>query len=1034
MNMVRSKNSISSMIIILSVIIIIFPSSSIIAEKGIDQDMVVNEPRKDSSSYSMYRGDQQRTGRCNANTSENPGTIKWKFQPSQAQIWSSPVIGPDGVIYFGSADSYFYAVNPNGTMKWKFKTGNVIEGSGAVSNDGIVYFGSMDNYFYAVYTSNGTLKWKFATGDVKGAPVISDDGIIYVDGGDLFALYPNGTKLWNHNFGVYISSPAIGHDGTIYIGSYDDNLYAIYQNGTVKWKFATGDNILSTPAIDDNGIIYFGSWDGYLYALHPNGTEKWSKYIPGQVNNNWYTSPAIDDNNNILIIGPDGRLYKYSSEGKGLISISVYFSNNGPSLDINGNFALSTDGTFFYLYYENGSRKFRIELNGASEASPSLDKDGNIFITDISGTLYCIGGKSPVKPDLHLKESGDSFVHINWTQPEEDNSPPILEYRIYRKDSQGPFHLLTIINGNIFEFNDTTVQNGLEYQYHVNPINKFGESEPSNIISATPMTLPDPPRNVQINSGNEFIELTWNEPEDNGGAPIENYLIYKLKEGESWSMINVVGPDPPLFYNDTDVFNGISYQYYIRAENEVGLSEPSQVVSSIPKTIPLNPIFFLSAGDGFVNLLWYQPSSNGGSEIVRYTVFRGTDRNDTSPISVLGPDDLEYNDTEVENGVTYFYWIQAENEVGGSKPTQILSAFPKGKTSQAIDLRYEAGNKFVHVYWNEPENDNGAPILTYVVDVQAIIGTYQTTRTYWIDAPKTEYNDTDVINGQEYTYTVKAVNSVGSSLPSEPITATPTSVPSPPIDLHHQAGDSVVEISWMEPDENGGLPIQGYRIYRQKNLFDFQNLIELEPTVRLYNDTTVENGEQYTYYVVARNERGLSAPSNYINANPFRVNTVPSSPRTISYTLGHGFVLLNWQPPLDNGGAPIDEYRILRGTSPDDLELISTVSYDSLEFNDTSIEPETRYYYSVVAINSLGASPGSEAVSVTTLKEKDDPHENGDGSAIIWIIIIVISVLIILSVILFLILRNKGIMKPREQAEEKGENEGQISEENREPE
>ena len=38
------------------------------------------------------------------------------------------------------------------------------------------------------------------------------------------------------------SSPAVGADGTIYVGSDDDNLYALTDNGTsgsLKWKYAT---------------------------------------------------------------------------------------------------------------------------------------------------------------------------------------------------------------------------------------------------------------------------------------------------------------------------------------------------------------------------------------------------------------------------------------------------------------------------------------------------------------------------------------------------------------------------------------------------------------------------------------------------------------------------------------------------------------------------------------------------------------------------------------------------------------------------
>ncbi len=53
------------------------------------------------------------------------GDILWKFH-TQASLTnenfvdSCPAIGDDGTIYFGSDDNYFYALNPDGTLKWKF--------------------------------------------------------------------------------------------------------------------------------------------------------------------------------------------------------------------------------------------------------------------------------------------------------------------------------------------------------------------------------------------------------------------------------------------------------------------------------------------------------------------------------------------------------------------------------------------------------------------------------------------------------------------------------------------------------------------------------------------------------------------------------------------------------------------------------------------------------------------------------------------------------------------------------------------------
>ncbi len=58
------------------------------------------------------------------------------------------------MVYFGSDDSYLYAVDiKTGQEKWKFKTGAVVFSSPAIS-DGVVYFGSYDSYLYAVDIKN----------------------------------------------------------------------------------------------------------------------------------------------------------------------------------------------------------------------------------------------------------------------------------------------------------------------------------------------------------------------------------------------------------------------------------------------------------------------------------------------------------------------------------------------------------------------------------------------------------------------------------------------------------------------------------------------------------------------------------------------------------------------------------------------------------------------------------------------------------------------------------------------------------------
>ena len=67
----------------------------------------------------------------------------------------SPAIGADGTVYVGSDDHHLYAINPDGTLKWKFQTGYTVWSSPAIGSDETVYIGSNDNYLYAIGVASG---------------------------------------------------------------------------------------------------------------------------------------------------------------------------------------------------------------------------------------------------------------------------------------------------------------------------------------------------------------------------------------------------------------------------------------------------------------------------------------------------------------------------------------------------------------------------------------------------------------------------------------------------------------------------------------------------------------------------------------------------------------------------------------------------------------------------------------------------------------------------------------------------------------
>jgi len=224
--------------------------------------------------------------RCFSSQTADAGgeSIRWSHETDDA-IWASPVIA-DGTLYVGSYDGHLYAISTDsGEMLWRYRTGDRIDGSPAVAN-GTVYFGSHDRTVYALDAETGEERWLFGTkGIVRSSPTV-ENGVVYVgshcrteecsiyydvqwpDRGAIYALdAERGTPRWRYETGDgVISTPAI-RDGTVYVGSSDNTLYAFdAATGETRWTYESGNAIMSSPVVVDDRV-HFGNVGGEVFAI-----------------------------------------------------------------------------------------------------------------------------------------------------------------------------------------------------------------------------------------------------------------------------------------------------------------------------------------------------------------------------------------------------------------------------------------------------------------------------------------------------------------------------------------------------------------------------------------------------------------------------------------------------------------------------------------------------------------------------------------------------------------------------------------------
>ena len=342
-------------------------------------------------------------------------------------VLSSPALGPDGVIYFGSADGKLYALNPDGTKRWDFLGGtNGFGGpsqfwsSPAVGPDGAIYIGGMqDCTFYAV-NPDGSLKWKFAASNwVFSSPSFAADGAIHFGcyDGRLYTLNPDGTLRWTFETGSLISSsPAVDKDGVVYFGALNSKLYAIRADGTPKWtNSSSSGGIYGSPAINwsgaeganpSNGRLIFGSLNGYLYGLNTgDGSQQWLANLGAPI----YASPVVDVAGNAYVGTEGGTFFKILPDG----DVSWTFQTDdaiysSPAIGWDGRIYQGSFDQKLYVLNPNGTLITNFTAGGGFFSSPVIGTDGRVYLGCVDSKLYVYPAGTLLLPSAWPMFKGDA--------------------------------------------------------------------------------------------------------------------------------------------------------------------------------------------------------------------------------------------------------------------------------------------------------------------------------------------------------------------------------------------------------------------------------------------------------------------------------------------------------------------------------------------------------------------------------------------------------------------------------------------------
>lgn len=352
-------------------------------------------------------------------------------------------------------DNFDCEKNKNRDLLWSLSTLGSIYGTPAIDGDGFIYIGS----YHSLYkiSPSGNIEWIFPTnGWVTSSPTIDEEGTIYFGGGaenppnpipgwgivtpgdnNLYAVYSDGSLKWTYNAGASIdySSAALSPDGnTIYIatGVGNQGIKAIDTNtGDLLWHYPVAEWILSAPAVGNDGIIYVGTMhsESELLALNPNGSLRWSYDVAGWI----VSSPAIDEDgtiyvgtmdtqNSVIALNPDGSL-KWSYPA------GYFICHSSPAIGIDRTIYIGTKdaqgNSLLALNPDDGTLKWSFTTGYWVESQITIGNTGTIYFSDMNGTFYALQDQGNQANVLW------TFNTCNWTRAGSAIKDSILYFGSY---------------------------------------------------------------------------------------------------------------------------------------------------------------------------------------------------------------------------------------------------------------------------------------------------------------------------------------------------------------------------------------------------------------------------------------------------------------------------------------------------------------------------------------------------------------------------------------------------------------------------
>ena len=415
------------------------------------------------------------------------------------------------------------------------------------------------------------------------------------------------------------------------------------------------------------------------------------------------------------------------------------------------------------------------------------------------------------------------------------------------------------------------------------------------------------PKNIETQNHQGGVMVTWDRCSN-----VDGYVIYR-SEGNVKKRIARINNGNQKMYVDKTVVSGGKYNYTVSAY----IRKTESVESGYSRIIHLDTpvVSSISVVNGGILLNW--KNVNGAKS---YVVYRSDGKNNGIVAEIKNSDTTSFKDITVLQDVKYKYTVVAKN--AGYKSGYKYKVAPVYVVAPRLKSVTNA-NGYITVSWYHTFKADGYKIYRKTNNsAWVLIGTS--------DGKNNYLQDKSVVNGEVYTYTIRAVkNGSLSGFDGNGVKGEYVSVPSN-IKVFNRA--DCLNISW-----NSVQKAKKYFVYRKDTKNTGWKLIGQSNTDN-FSDNSIENGVFYTYTVRAEGSNGglswflSGSSSTALKAPGMTINCVPDA------------VILNWTKL-----PTATEYYVYRKTqNAKNWSLLCVVKGSSnSSVIDTNVKKGEKYTYTV---------------------------------------------------------------------------------------